>query len=685
MQIPVHRLLYCAYLTCTMSIMPKYLTEKPVPDIDRVREIAKYDSLQTAKKEAVALYQRALLSENTTTIAETAMLLAYIKRQLRNYDEALLLYESALAVWKEKGDNNHIATCIMGMEIIRCNRGANSDAIKNISVILEFENILPETRIHCYLSLGTVYAIAGDCLSALEQYNQALDLAREQNLNEEYQRALMSIGEMYLYVGEHTNAIRCLQDVLQFPVDQENKMLYAYTNAVLSDVYMETNAWQDALSAANQSCYHYDKAGSAGGKALALARKAIACRSMGLYDEAYQCLMNAESELNSSNVIHLRKNFLLHMGWLFSIQDWSKHDFIQAKQLLQQCMELCDRLGDKPTKLRSLELLANIYEQEKDYYTALMHRKQLHELYEEQEDERMRNYSDISEMKNQLRLSKRERELLAEKNQELAVLNTQLRQQTEQLADQQRDIERYNVELMQSNLELQRSYEQKSEVVAIAAHQLKSPLIEMQYLAQDGLLRATEPQVRKDLEEIKGSAAQMLANVDRFITLSSIGDRNSLTITRVQVDAVIGDIVSMLAHNAAQKNISIVTTLEENLHASTDEFALTQIVENLLSNAIKYSPAHGRVQVRSSSVREGNTLTSVMISICDEGKGFSESDKLHIFEKYRRLSAQPTGNESSTGLGLSIVKNFVTALGGTITIESQEGSGALFTVRIPCR
>ena len=72
-----------------------------------------------------------------------------------------------------------------------------------------------------------------------------------------------------------------------------------------------------------------------------------------------------------------------------------------------------------------------------------------------------------------------------------------------------------------------------------------------------------------------------------------------------------------------------------------------------------------------------------MCEIKDEGPGLTESDKKMLFGKYQKLSAKPTGNETSTGLGLSIVKKFVEAMQGRIWCESQAGNGASFFVAFP--
>ncbi len=109
-----------------------------------------------------------------------------------------------------------------------------------------------------------------------------------------------------------------------------------------------------------------------------------------------------------------------------------------------------------------------------------------------------------------------------------------------------------------------------------------------------------------------------------------------------------------------------------------DPSAAMQAMDNLISNAIKYSPPGKTVFVE---VERSGGLCS--FSVSDEGPGFTEHDKHRLFTKFARLSANPTGGESSTGLGLSIVKKIVEAMKGEIHCESIAGSGAKFVVTLP--
>jgi two-component system sensor histidine kinase/response regulator len=106
--------------------------------------------------------------------------------------------------------------------------------------------------------------------------------------------------------------------------------------------------------------------------------------------------------------------------------------------------------------------------------------------------------------------------------------------------------------------------------------------------------------------------------------------------------------------------------------------ALNQVLDNLVSNAVKFSPAGKKILVAVQPV-----AGRVECRVQDEGPGFTEQDKARMFRRYGRLSARPTGGEPSTGLGLSIVKKLVQAMGGELTFEDTPGGGATFTFGLP--
>ena len=126
------------------------------------------------------------------------------------------------------------------------------------------------------------------------------------------------------------------------------------------------------------------------------------------------------------------------------------------------------------------------------------------------------------------------------------------------------------------------------------------------------------------------------------------------------------------------KNIQIICECPDELEIFLDKMALRQILDNLISNAVKFSPFSKKIYFKMHG--DGEKIT---FSIKDEGPGLTEDDKLKLFGKFNRLSAQPTGDENSTGLGLSIAKKLTEAMNGKIRCESEAGQGAEFIVEFP--
>ena len=144
--------------------------------------------------------------------------------------------------------------------------------------------------------------------------------------------------------------------------------------------------------------------------------------------------------------------------------------------------------------------------------------------------------------------------------------------------------------------------------------------------------------------------------------------------TEVDLIQVIEQVISALKIQSDNKKISIVADLDEST-ATIDKSLIVQIIDNLLSNAIKFSNHNSKVFV---TLRDENQ--TIRIEIDDEGPGIMEKDKPQLFQKFQKLNARPTDGESSTGLGLSIVKKYVEAMKGKVWCESKFGNGAKFIV-----
>jgi len=216
---------------------------------------------------------------------------------------------------------------------------------------------------------------------------------------------------------------------------------------------------------------------------------------------------------------------------------------------------------------------------------------------------------------------------------------------------------------------------EKNEMMGIVAHDLKNPLTSA--LSVSALLskeKITEDQ-KEHLGLINKSLNRMNSLVSKILEIRVLDSSTFKTNPgRVDLKQVTWQVISALKIQSDNKNIQVVADLEE-VDATLDRSLIVQIIDNLLSNAIKFSNHHAKVRV---SLKEENQ--TIRLEIDDEGPGIREEDKPKLFQKFQKLHARPTGGESSTGLGLSIVKKYTEAMNGKVWCESEFGKGARFVV-----
>jgi signal transduction histidine kinase len=121
-----------------------------------------------------------------------------------------------------------------------------------------------------------------------------------------------------------------------------------------------------------------------------------------------------------------------------------------------------------------------------------------------------------------------------------------------------------------------------------------------------------------------------------------------------------------------------VSTAGDDFTFYADAILVQQVLENFVSNALKYSPHGASVQTRVLALPE-----TIRFEVQDEGPGFTDDDKQKLFGFFQRLSARPTGGESSHGVGLAITKRVVELHNGEIWVESEQGQGSTFVVLLP--
>jgi signal transduction histidine kinase len=274
---------------------------------------------------------------------------------------------------------------------------------------------------------------------------------------------------------------------------------------------------------------------------------------------------------------------------------------------------------------------------------------------------------------------------------EILAKNEELEQQKESLLDQSdylheanqtitlmhEEVQKQKNEILQKNEELLNLNNEKNNLIGIVAHDLKSPLNQIK-----GLLSIVKMSKNLDAESMscvnmmENSADRLTSLIAKILDVEAIEARQLNLITeRISLSELLHSITERYEIAAQEKFIQLRRDIGEEIFILADRIYTSQVLDNLISNAIKFSPAQRNVFIRLSTLNE-----NALIEIRDEGPGISDEDKKKLFGKYQKLSAKPTGNETSTGLGLSIVKKFVESMNGRIWCESELGKGASFFV-----
>jgi signal transduction histidine kinase len=186
--------------------------------------------------------------------------------------------------------------------------------------------------------------------------------------------------------------------------------------------------------------------------------------------------------------------------------------------------------------------------------------------------------------------------------------------------------------------------------------------------------------VTAQVEHIRDATKRLTSMVDHLIS-DAMADAFDITIRREPVDiaALVTDVADVNQPLAVNKQQTITVSAPPNVVTMCDADRMREAIDNLVSNAIKYSPIGGKITMLVS--HENN---NTVIRIADEGAGLLPEDLGRLFGRFQRLSAKPTAGESSTGLGLSIVKRIIDMHGGEVTADSAgPGAGSTFTIVLP--
>ena len=266
--------------------------------------------------------------------------------------------------------------------------------------------------------------------------------------------------------------------------------------------------------------------------------------------------------------------------------------------------------------------------------------------------------------------------------------NGELQTRTQELEEEIVHRKQTQEELLNAKHAAEEANRAKSTFLANMSHELRTPLnaiIGYSEMLEEESRESGKAENVQDLKKIQAAGKHLLSLINDVLDLSKIeAGKMGLHLETFDVSQVIDEMVTTLQPAAAKNANSIHVQLAENVRAMRADITKTrQILYNLLSNACKFTD-HGRIAVDVDQIKV-EERDWIQFRVSDTGIGISAKQKENLFQEFAQADASIARRYGGTGLGLAITQRFVQLMKGRITVESEPGRGAIFTVQLPAQ
>jgi len=257
------------------------------------------------------------------------------------------------------------------------------------------------------------------------------------------------------------------------------------------------------------------------------------------------------------------------------------------------------------------------------------------------------------------------------KNRELHRNNLEIEKQKAVIAEKAEQLEEQTVQLTELN-------SLKNKLFSVISHDLKTPMYALRNLfqnVQEYNLPAEE--IKKLLPDVVNELNYTTGLMENLLHWAkSQMQANSVRPQQLEVVQVITEVINLLTIQAEAKSIRLESHVDQPFQIYADKDMTNLVLRNLVANAIKFTPENGKITIRAKENR-----SFIEISVADTGVGISKENLDKLFSEY--YTSKGTANESGTGLGLMLCKEFLTKNGGQMKVESEEGKGSTFSFTLP--
>lgn len=608
----------------------------------------------------------------------------------KNFPVSAFYYIRANSEAIKNNDIKQSAMCLYSLGGIYEKQGKIKDAVESLEKsILKLELISNDILLAEVLcKTGYLYGQRGQAAKGLEYLFKSLNKLTKLRKTNLYAQVLSNIAIIYFYIDKFEKAEKYLKQaiIIRKQNNDINGLARCYGNIAM--IYKMTK--KDSLS-----LEYYSNALKICSDAKDLDCVSKAYNNLGVFYEDHNDSIRALGYYKQSFLLSQR-NQLLETSLVSATnigRIYLTINLDSAKRYAQLALE-----GSKVTKSPEdfsgvYDLLYRICEKKMDYKNALYYYK----LYSNENDSVLSNSNEqiISnvELKNEFIKNETQRLINNEKSKAKWAIELQKKEFEKNifllmsislvafcilLFIYFKKARRNSQEISETNKQLIEINREKDALMGIVAHDLKTPISQIKGLVN--LLNLTENVSDEQIEILKNlnkaiSHGDVL--IGELLELNEIENDSLNSNQKINLKEILQETISQFEIELKKKQLTLITNIDHEYYVMCRKDWLLRIFNNLLSNSIKFSPYNKLVEVKMELGVDNNYINIMFV---DQGPGISSKEIPLLFKKFQRLSNKPTGDETSTGLGLYITKVIIDKCDAKINCTSIVGLGTTFTV-----
>ncbi len=580
--------------------------------------------------------------------------------QANDFNQALEYGEKLLVYAKDSIDPEKIAQAHQKLSIIHTAQGNLRSSLSHSLSALEYfqsrnEN---ETVVACS-HIGVAYSRLGEYQDALKYLYSAVDLAEAQNNYSGMGRVLSFIGVTYSKIGDYPKALETMKQAIKTICKGENREVLPVAFNNLGNLYKINNEYGLALGYFKRALEMWQNSSNLLNTAIVYHNIADIYRDKGFYEKAeeyYKASQKINIELDNKSLLISNYGDLAELYDIQGFVQKAEENYVLSLALAEEIHEL-EQMEELYARL------ARFYAKIGKFETALEYKDKIINLKQDVFSQNLSKQIAELQAKYDFDQKAREAELYRQKNEELAYSYSCIEKQKQELE------------------ELTKS---QDFILGLVSHDLKNTVGGITTLLDLIQYETNEAPTHSFLDQINYLAEKALQLVNDILFDYQLSmHKYVLEKEQMPLNLLMQSYESSFNSMVTQKNIKIDYTYpEKDLIVEVNNNKFWQIMHNLVNNSFKFTREKGQISiVLKESNNAGQLYAEILVK--DNGIGIKSENLPFVFEKFTKIGREGTAGETSTGLGLSIVKKLVELHDGTIEAISEYAKGTTFKILLP--